>query len=147
MSRAALFRHWELGRHASWYLLAGGVTTLLQGAVFLALREPLGPHGANLVAIALTTVANTEFHRVVTFAGAAEAPARRHVQAVATFVFYAVSGSVALFALHGLANSPSAMLETSVLVATSITGGALRFVALRYWVFARRPRAGVKMAE
>ncbi|WP_199435368.1 GtrA family protein [Qaidamihabitans albus] len=139
-------RRRELGRHAVYYVLAGGATTLLQALVFLMIRGPLGAHAANLVALALTTVANTEFHRLVTFAGTPAAPARRHVQAVLAFAFYAGSGSLVLVLLHGLTDTPSPLLETTALVITSAGGGLVRFVLLRSWVFARRPASTVKMA-
>ncbi|PRX47210.1 putative flippase GtrA [Prauserella shujinwangii] len=134
-----------LGRHAVWYVAAGAVTTLLQALLFLALREPLGSLVANLLAIAVTTVANTEFHRLVTFAGASTRPARESVQAMVAFAFYAGSGSLVLLMLHGLADSPSALLETVALGVTSAVGGIARFLVLRYWVFPHGPRRTAKM--
>ncbi|MFD2396392.1 hypothetical protein ACFSVJ_05465 [Prauserella oleivorans] len=46
---------------------------------------------------------------------------------------------MALFVLHTLAEAPSPLLETAVLVATSVLGGICRFLLLRSWVFGRRP--------
>ncbi|MFF5991581.1 GtrA family protein [Prauserella flavalba] len=129
-------RH-EFGRHALLYVAAGTVTTLLQALVYLAVRAPLGAQAANLVAIGLTTAANTEFHRLVTFAGSTTPPARRHLQTVLTFGYYAGAGSAALVLLHALNAAPSPELETVVLVATSLAGGICRFLLLRSWVFAR----------
>lgn len=133
---STLRRHDGLGRHALWYVVAGGITTALQAGLFLTLREPLGSYAANLVAIAITTLVNTEFHRRVTFAGSSAPPARRYLQAAATFLFYASYGSLVLLALHAVVDEPSGLLETSVLAAASMLGGAGRFFLLRLWVFA-----------
>jgi putative flippase GtrA len=135
--------HWrsprgELGAHVAWYTAAGVVTTLLQAALYLALRGPLGAQVANLVAIAITTIANTEFHRRITFAGSRAPSARRYVQTLLTFVFYAGYGAVVLAVLDDVVSVPSPMLETTSLAAASLVGGALRFFVLRGWVFARR---------
>jgi putative flippase GtrA len=131
-------RHAGLGKHAVWYLVAGGITTALQAGLFLTLREPFGSHTANLVAIGITTLANTEFHHRVTFAGSSAPSGRRYLQAAVTFVFYAGYGSLVLLALHAVVDEPSGLLETSVLAAASMLGGACRFFVLRLWVFASR---------
>ncbi|WP_216215961.1 GtrA family protein [Amycolatopsis aidingensis] len=134
--RAAQGRR-EFGRHAAWYVAAGAVTTGLQALLFLALREPFGPHAANLLAIAVTTLANTEFHRRVTFASAASPTGRRYLQAVLTFTFYAGYGAAVLFTLHAVAPQAGAFTESAAVAAASLAGGAIRFLALRSWVFLR----------
>lgn len=129
-------RYSELLRHALFYLAAGGASTLLQACLYLLLRATLGAQAANLVAIALTTIANTEFHRLVTFAGRKAKPARRHVQTVLTFAFYAGTGSVALAGLRAAVSTPTPATETALLVSVSTVGGIVRFLLLRSWVFA-----------
>jgi putative flippase GtrA len=126
----------ELGQHVAWYVFAGAVTTGLQAVLFLALRPEFGATASNLVAVAITTIANTEFHRRVTFAGEPSSALRRHVQSVLTFAFCAGYGTVALVGLDALVAAPSAALEAAVLVAVSLVGGIARFVVLRWWVFA-----------
>ncbi|MEC3973665.1 GtrA family protein [Amycolatopsis sp. H20-H5] len=133
-------RHHELGHHAAWYLVAGGVTTGLQAGLFLLLRPEFGSQIANLVAIALTTVGNTEFHRRVTFADRSSQAGKRHLQDLLTFLFYAAYGSIVLASLEALVDEPSALLETGTLLAASFVGGIARFVVLRWWVFARAAR-------
>ncbi|MEU3275114.1 GtrA family protein [Saccharomonospora sp. NPDC006951] len=133
-------RNRELGRDAFLYVTAGCVTTIAQALLYLLLREPVGAHAANLVTIALTTVANTEFHRRITFAGAIDAPARRHVQTAATFVFYALAGTGVLMLVQATVPEPSPALESLALVTASLAGGAVRFVLLRSWVFIRDVR-------
>ncbi|MBK1786484.1 GtrA family protein [Prauserella cavernicola] len=125
-------------RYALLYLAAGATTTGLQALVYLAARAPFDPQAANLVAIGLTTLLNTEFHRRITFANSESPPARRHLQTVLTFAYYAAAGSVALGALDALSGSPTRLEETTVLVATSLAGGICRFLVLRSWVFVSR---------
>lgn len=121
-----------------WYLVAGVATTGLQELIFLAARPAIQSVAANIVAVALTTLANTEFHRRVTFAHMQTSTMRLHLQSLGTFAFYAGYGSIALVLLQAIVDSPSATLEGVVLAVTSTIGGALRFVVLRWWVFTTR---------
>ncbi|HKS43544.1 MAG TPA: GtrA family protein [Amycolatopsis sp.] len=121
-----------------WYVLAGAVTTGAQELLFLAARPVLGSVAANIVALAITTVANTEFQRRVTFAGHRASRLRLHLQSALTFLFYAGYGSVALMSLEAIIRSPSATLEAVALAVASIVGGTLRFAILRWWVFTSR---------
>jgi putative flippase GtrA len=121
-----------------WYLVAGAATTGLQELIFLAARPVIQSVAANIVAIALTTVANTEFHRRVTFAHMQTSTLKLHLQSLGTFAFYAGYGSGVLVLLQAIVESPSATLEAVVLAVASTVGGALRFVVLRWWVFTTR---------
>ncbi|MFE0025345.1 GtrA family protein [Amycolatopsis sp. NPDC059021] len=137
-------RRHELGGHAAWYVVAGAVTTGLQAALFLMLQPELGTQPANLVAIALTTLANTEFHRRITFAGRAGNARKRHLQNLLTFAFYAGYGSIVLAALDAFVDAPTAWEQTATLLAASVVGGVARFVLLRWWVFAHPATETVK---
>lgn len=121
-----------------WYVVAGAVTTGLQDLIFLAARPFIASVAANILAIALTTLANTEFHRRVTFAHMRPSTLKLHLQSLGTFAFYAGYGSVVLVLLQAIVDSPSATLEAVVLAITSTFGGVLRFVVLRWWVFTTR---------
>lgn len=125
----------QLIRHVPLYVLGGAISTGLQALLFLVLRDPLTPAAANPLAIGVTTLLNTEFHRRVTFRDATGPRTRQHLQTVGTFLFYACAGTTALALLHLLTDAPSPMTETAVLVATSLFGGILRFLILRSWVF------------
>ncbi|MEU0533769.1 GtrA family protein [Amycolatopsis tolypomycina] len=131
-------RHHELGTHAAWYVVAGVVTTGLQAVLFLLLRDELGAQVANLVAIAVTTVGNTEFHRRVTFSGRPSNAGKRHLQDLLTFVFYALYGSAVLALLDAFVERPTSWEETGALLLASLVGGIVRFAVLRWWVFAHR---------
>ena len=126
-------------RHAAWYLAAGAASTAMQAALFMVLRAIVSAYTANLAAIAVTTLANTEFHRRVTFLGSPDHARRRYLQTAATIAFYAASGSLALLALHALVDDASPLLETATLVVISCAGGIARFYALRNWVFRTKP--------
>jgi putative flippase GtrA len=130
--------HHELGHHAAWYVVAGVVSTGVQSVLFVVLQPPVGSQLANLVAIGLTTIGNTEFHRRVTFAGRQSEPGKRHLQDFLTFLFYAGYGSIVLASLDAVVGNPSVWMETVVLFAASGVGGVARFVVLRWWVFADR---------
>jgi putative flippase GtrA len=131
-------RHHELGTHAAWYAVAGVVTTGVQAILFLLLRDELGAQVANLVAIAVTTVGNTEFHRRVTFAGRNSNAGKRHLQDFLTFAFYAGYGSAVLAILDAVVERPTSWEETGTLLMASLVGGVARFAVLRWWVFAHR---------
>jgi putative flippase GtrA len=130
--------HHELGSHAAWYVAAGAVTTAAQAALFVVLQPSLGSQVANLAAIAVTTIGNTEFHRRVTFASRRSNSGKRHLQDFLTFLFYAGCGSIVLASVDAIVTDPTVFLETVVLLAASGIGGVLRFVVLRWWVFADR---------
>ncbi|NKQ54126.1 GtrA family protein [Amycolatopsis sp. K13G38] len=123
---------------AVWYVIAGVVTTGLQELIFLGARLLIGSVVANVVAIAVTTLLNTEFQRRVTFAGMRTSALRLHLQSAGTFAFYASYGSLVLLSLQIFSPDPSATLEAVVLAVTSMLGGILRFVVLRWWVFTTR---------
>jgi putative flippase GtrA len=126
-------------RQSGWYVAAGAGATAVTAGLFLLLREPLGPFAANLTAIVITTVANTEFHRRVTF-HAPHSPRRRQAAAVGvTVMFYASYSSTALFLLHLLVDSPTAAQQTTAIVSATLLGGIARFALLRVWVFSPQP--------
>ncbi|SFB53727.1 Putative flippase GtrA (transmembrane translocase of bactoprenol-linked glucose) [Amycolatopsis marina] len=122
-------------RQAGWYLSIGAVTTLVQGLLFVVLRTPCDASCSNLVATGLTTVANTEFHRLVTFAGAPNRKLRRYLQTLVSAVFYILHGSVALAVLDTVKGSYGIVTEALVVVLASALGGTIRFIVLRQWVF------------
>lgn len=131
-------RRLDVSHPVVWYLVAGVATTGLQELIFLAARPAIQSVAANIVAIALTTLANTEFHRRVTFAHMRTSAVRLHLQSLGTFAFYAGYGSIVLVLLQAIVDSPSATLEAVILAVTSTIGGVIRFVVLRWWVFTTR---------
>jgi putative flippase GtrA len=137
-ARARLRSLTGLVRESAWYIAAGAGSTATHAVLFMLLRGPLGAFPANLGAIVLTTVANTEFHRKVTFE-AADSPKRRRAVAIAlTVAFYASYSSMALLLLHMAVPSPTAVQQTATIIIAATLGGLARFALLRTWVFSAR---------
>ncbi|WP_433785507.1 glycosyltransferase [Actinomycetospora sp. CA-101289] len=114
----------------------GIVSTLAFLLLYTLFRGVLGPQPSNLLALAVTAVANTAANRRLTFG----IRGRRHAgrsQAEGLVVFglglALTSGSLAL--LGALAPAASHAVELAVLVAANLVATLLRFVAYRAWVF------------
>ncbi|MGW0893560.1 glycosyltransferase [Saccharopolyspora sp. NPDC002578] len=115
--------------------LIGILSTVVTSVLYALLRSWWPPLLANLVALTVTTLWNTEANRRFTFVGRSAASGRVHVQGLVVFALYYVVTSGALLALDAAVPDASRWLEVLVLVASSVVGTALRFVLLRSWVF------------
>jgi putative flippase GtrA len=123
------------------YAALGATGTAANAVVFLVLRSWLDPLPANLVALVLSTALSTELNRRFTFDGANAHPWRNTVQTGGTVLFYAFYSSGVLLLLGDLVDSPGPALESLVVAAASLLGGAIRFLVMREWVFADDPHA------
>ena len=113
-----------------------GVLSTAAHALLYALLRTWWPAGvANLVALIVTTMLNTEANRRLTFGGSDAPTARVHVQGLIVFALYYAVTTGAVLALHAVHPDASRPLEVFVLVIASIIGTALRFVALKTWIF------------
>jgi len=119
------------------FLAVGVASTLAYALLFLLLRAAgVGAGIANVAALAITAVANTQANRHWSFrVRGRERLLRHHAQGGAVFVLTVLLTSGALAALHAIDPSPGHMVELTVLVAASVLATASRFVALRFWVF------------
>lgn len=118
------------------YVVAGGVGTGVNALVYLALRTGWDDAlGANLVSLLVSTLVSTEVNRRFTFEGAGGRRWRAHVQTAGMVAFYAVYSSAVLLALAAVVDDPAPLLESAVVSAASVLGGAGRFLLLRFWVF------------
>lgn len=127
-------------RHLVLFSVVGGVATLLTLALYTAFRTWWPPLAANLVAIIISTLFNTEANRRLTFRGSTRSPALVHVQSFVVFCLYCGFTSVALFVLNVVADHPARWVELVVLLLASAVGSLGRFVLLSTWVFrARQP--------
>ena len=128
---------------ATWqaisFAVIGLLSTLATVALYALGREWWSPLEANLVALTVTTVFNTEANRRFTFIGAGRSLVRVHTQAALVFVGYYALTSLALLAVSSLVAQPSRALEVGVLLGASVLGTVGRFLLLRGWVFAARP--------
>jgi putative flippase GtrA len=122
-----------------WQLVAFGLiglaSTAATAALYALFRSWSPPLVANLVALVVVNLLNTEANRRLTFAGSGVSRQRVHLQGLVVFALYYALTSGALLVLGALVASPSRWLEVAVLLAASAVGTAGRFVLLRRWVF------------
>jgi glycosyltransferase involved in cell wall biosynthesis len=123
----------------SWQMLSFAVIGVLSTAANLALyglfRLWWPSLLANLGALVLTTLFNTEANRRFTFTTAEKSGGRVHLQGLVVFGLYYAFTSAALVGLEWIRPDPARGLELTVLFVASILGTAGRFLLLRTWVF------------
>ncbi|ONI79359.1 sugar translocase [Actinosynnema sp. ALI-1.44] len=122
-----------------WQLLSfgaiGAVSTAVTLLLYAIFRPAMNPLLANLFALVVTTMFNTEANRRFTFLGASGSSGRVHFQGLAVFGLYYAFTSTALLVLNSVVPHPGRMLELTVLLGASLLGTAGRFVLFRGWVF------------
>jgi glycosyltransferase involved in cell wall biosynthesis len=124
------------------FMAVGVVSTLAYALLFLVLRSPLGPDGANALALAITALGNTQANRRLTFRiRGRHRLLRQHAMGALVYALTLGLTAGALAVLRDLDPAPPRLLEVSVLIAASVCATVTRYVALRTWVFARRGRA------
>jgi len=120
----------------------GVISTVVQLGLFLLLRGEVGALTANLISLVLSTVANTEANRRITFGIRGRAGAVRHqLQGLAVFGLSLALSSGALALLDLVAPTAGASAELVVLIAANALPVVARFALLRTWVFGTRPSA------
>ncbi len=124
-----------LGWQLAAFGLIGLVSTVATVVLYALLRSWSPPLVANLAALVIMSVLNTEANRRLTFAGTGGSRQRVHLQGLVVFALYSALTSGALLALQALVAHPSRWLEVAVLLAASAVGTAGRFLLLRTWVF------------
>ncbi|MFC4008955.1 glycosyltransferase [Nonomuraea purpurea] len=124
-----------------WQVLSFGAIGVLSTAAHLGLyallRMWLPVLPANLLALTLTTVLNTEANRRFTFTSSRGSATRTHLLGLVVFGLYYALTSGALLILHAAVADPSRVVEVTVLVGACVLGTAGRFLLLRGWVFRR----------
>lgn len=115
--------------------LIGLVSTAATAGLYALLRLWSPPLVANLLALIVMSLLNTEANRRLTFIGAKVSRQRVHVQSLIVFALYYALTSGALLVLQAIVAHPSRWLEITVLLVASAVGTAARFVLLRSWVF------------
>lgn len=113
----------------------GAVSTLAYLLLFLLLR-PAGAQLANLLALLITTVANTAANRRFTFGVRGPGGAGRHqLQGLIVFGLGLAVTSGSLWLLGKAFADPPRAVELVVLIGANLIATLLRFVLLREWVF------------
>ena len=132
-----------LGGQLARFAVIGAGSTALNLVLLAVLHAPLGAQLANVVALALSTVANTAANRSWTFGlRGGEGVARQHLQSMLVFVLTwgLSSGALGLLALFSpQASTPSTMATVVVVAAANAVSTVLRFAAMRAWIFRPQP--------
>jgi putative flippase GtrA len=117
----------------------GVASTVANLLLYLLFRTFLGPIGANVVALLLTTVANTAANRRLTFGVRGRVGQARHqFQGLVVFGLGLglTTGALALLGVVAPGAHPS--LEVATIVVANLVATVLRFVLFRAWVFRGR---------
>jgi putative flippase GtrA len=126
-----------LARQMGWFTGIGVVMTIAYLALYAALRLVMGAQAANVVSWVVTAVADTSANRRFTFGVLGRAGAvRAQLEGLMVFGLGLAITSGSLYALDAAVAEPGRVLELGVLAAANLAAGLLRFVLLRWWVFA-----------
>jgi putative flippase GtrA len=126
----------------SRYAIVGTTTTGLYAALYLLAEEFMPMLAANLVAMVLSTIVSTEWHRAWTFRSDRRG-VRTQLQALlVTTVTYGMT-SLALLALERWSPDADELAQVAAIVGATTVAGLVRYATLRVWVFAR-PRTGAR---
>jgi len=121
-----------------WQILSfaaiGVASTALHASIYLLLRQWQGAPAANLIALSVATLANTEANRRFTF-NVRDRVLRRHGRAVLLFGLYYALTSGSVWVLGRFVEDPPTVVEAGVIFGASLTATVSRFLLLRSWVF------------
>jgi putative flippase GtrA len=129
----------ELVSSLSRYAIVGTTTTALYAGLYLLAAELMPILAANLLAMALSTIVSTEWHRSWTFHSDRRGVRTQLQAGLVTTVTYAMT-SGALLALEKWSPEAGELAQVAAIVAATTVSGLVRYVALRVWVFARPRR-------
>ncbi len=122
-----------LPRQFARFLAVGVLNTVLFLGIYLTFRIVASATIANALSTILTTVAGTRLNGKMTFGITGHIRLSHHVKS------FAVTGlgiAITSGAITTIAVGQGELSELTVLVLASMVAGAVRFVLLRYWVFA-----------
>lgn len=129
------------------FCLVGLIATMITLGLYGVFRSWWPPLVANLFAVTLSTLFNTEANRRFTFAGGSRPATVVHLQSLVVFGLYCGFTSGALLALHSVVAAPPRWAEIAVLLVASGVGTLGRFVLLSTWVFRRHAVAVIPVAR
>jgi putative flippase GtrA len=118
----------------------GVASTVANLVLYVLFRGVMGAIAANVVALLLTTIANTAANRRLTFGvRGSEGAARHQFQGLIVFGLGLGLTTGALALLGHLAPAASQAVELAVIVVANAVATVLRFLLFRAWVFRPRP--------
>lgn len=118
----------------------GAFSTVLHLGLFaLLVRGGVASQLANGVALVIATIANTTANRAWTFGvSGRERMAVHHGQALLIFAITWTATTAALAALAAVWPDAGTVVQTAVVAGANVLSTAVRFVAMRRWIFAPR---------
>lgn len=117
------------------FVFVGASSNILYAALFVGLAT-LGSFTANIIGIAASTILANELHRRHTFHATERVGwFQTQWEAGGLALVGLALGTAALALVHVLFPGASAVLQVVAVIAVSAATGALRFLALRGWVF------------
>ncbi|WP_367649199.1 glycosyltransferase [Aeromicrobium stalagmiti] len=124
------------------FAFVGVVSSIAYTCLYGYLRHHLAGPTSNVLALVLSTVLNTSLNRRFTFGNSGPGAVRAQAKGLTVLVGGVATTTVALVLLRRA--SPNAALPTEVLVLSlaNLSVTALRFAAMRQWVFRRRDTVG-----
>lgn len=129
-----------LAREVVVFGLVGAASTLVHLGGFVLLRQVGSAQVANAVALLVAAVANTWANGRWTFGvRGTDGALRRQVQGLLVFALTLAMTAGGLAALQALLPSAPTWLETGVVAGTTVAATVVKFLAMRWWVFAPAP--------
>ena len=124
------------------FAAVGVISTVVNLVLYVLFRGLMGAIAANVVALLLTSIANTAANRRLTFGVQGRGGAGRHqLQGLVVFGLGLGLTTGALALLGHLVPDAGRTVELAVIVLANAVATVLRFVLFRVWVF--RPRAAI----
>ena len=113
----------------------GALSTAMFAVLFVLLAGPLGPIGADVVALMVCAGGNIAVNRRVTFSQRGRAGRRRHYGAGLAVAALPLALSLAALGALGMLGVTSVVADLAALTAVNALATVTRFVLLRRWVF------------
>jgi putative flippase GtrA len=125
------------------FAVVGSLSTLAQLGLYAFLSGSVGAQLANICAWLVSTMLATAGHHRYTFGLAGRSAESDHLAGLLTSLTGLGLSSVVLAAL----DQPAGPAGTVALVAVNTGVGALRFLALRWWLLVRNTRVSAALRE
>ena len=122
-------------RQPLMFAAIGVLSTIAYVLIYAALREIASAHVSNLLALAITTLANTQANRHFTFGVRGRAGLfADHLGGLAAFGVALAISSASISLLQLTVGAPGVGLEIAVLGFGNVIAAITRFVLLRLWL-------------
>ncbi|KJS55958.1 hypothetical protein VM98_09900 [Streptomyces rubellomurinus subsp. indigoferus] len=118
------------------FAIIGVLSTLFYLGLYVAARQVVDPQAANLIALAVSAVANTAANRRFTFGITGSEGALKHqLQGAVAFVIGLALSAGVLALLHYAAPHASKVVEVGGLIVANGLATVVRFLLMKVWVF------------